>query len=278
MADQNRDNTRNDENEEMQDRDEEYADEYDQEYADEYGDKEYDEGDYEEDDGDYSLEEGEIREEDPHYGARYTPNFRTRDGPGTIVHGIPNPNRVPYVDVLSPEFNRRNLRHALSMLRTRVYPVIPLHLEAPSEGRTTESERTVMRAIPPYAPRTILQFYLLSEEQLDALAADYHQRDPNDPDRNLYPHPMDWDEQFLVPDRRLPPAALALYPPTKDRVDYKQRLLTAFYGRLPSVVSDAENAERARFRIAMMEWRLAEMERWREQETRKDYRFHRRPR
>lgn len=53
----------------------------------------------------------------------------------------------------------------------------------------------------PAFPTTLLQFWLLTKEQLESLAQFYHQRTPN-AFTNLYPHPVrNWDPDMSMKEK-----------------------------------------------------------------------------
>ncbi|KAH7124923.1 hypothetical protein B0J13DRAFT_150149 [Dactylonectria estremocensis] len=54
----------------------------------------------------------------------------------------------------------------------------------------------------PAFPRTVLLFWLLTNEQLESLAEFYHQRTPNE-FTNLYPHPIrDWNPDMAIEEKQ----------------------------------------------------------------------------
>ncbi|KAL9093849.1 MAG: hypothetical protein Q9165_003772 [Trypethelium subeluteriae] len=75
----------------------------------------------------------------------------------------------------------------------------------------------------PDYPKTILHFFLLTEEQLDSIAHYYHQSTPTIW-TNSYPAPMNWDAAFFA--RQAGTGVLS----DEKRVEIKRRKLGKFIG------------------------------------------------
>lgn len=74
------------------------------------------------------------------------------------------------------------LQDKISQMRLTLAPIYPLPNGPPH----------------PNYPHTILQYWLLTESQLDSLASCYHQLSPTNPWRRHYPASMNWDKEFLA--------------------------------------------------------------------------------
>ncbi|KAK5987305.1 hypothetical protein PT974_11430 [Cladobotryum mycophilum] len=91
----------------------------------------------------------------------------------------------------SPKFSRRRLAknpelaHKLHQMALQLSPLVQL-----TTGR-----------IHPDFPRTVLQFWLLTDEQLEDLAQFYHQRTPS-PWSGQYPCPVDWRSDAPLEEKR----------------------------------------------------------------------------
>ncbi|KAK8175445.1 hypothetical protein IWX90DRAFT_411989 [Phyllosticta citrichinensis] len=101
----------------------------------------------------------------------------------------------------------------------------------------------------PDFPKSLLHFWLLNEEQLDNIAAYYHQTTANQW-TELYPCPMHWDVEFL--------ADPALSP--EDRLAIKRRKIGKFIGLRGCDTPIEESKKQVDFAIARIE-KQVEMER-----------------
>lgn len=87
----------------------------------------------------------------------------------------------------------------------------------------------------PHFPLTLLHYHLLTDAQLDALAAYYHQASPPDPWRCHYPMHMNWDKEFLQ------------CLPVEERLAIKRRMFGKFIGLRGCETPVEEFEKRVRF-------------------------------
>ncbi|CAJ0546278.1 uncharacterized protein FTOL_10194 [Fusarium torulosum] len=88
-------------------------------------------------------------------------------------------------------FGQRRLAKNPSLQRKLEQMALPL---APLVQLTTG-------AVHPSFPTTVLNFWLLTDEQLESLAHFYHQRTPN-PWTNQYPCPVNWRSDLPLEEKR----------------------------------------------------------------------------
>jgi hypothetical protein len=84
----------------------------------------------------------------------------------------------------------------------------------------------------PSFPTTILQFWLLTEDEIDTMASYYHQTSPSNEWHNQYPVTMRWDQQFLAkPDSlRMSKEEIDGLLSDEERLGVKRRMLGQFIG------------------------------------------------
>ncbi|KAF2403901.1 hypothetical protein EJ06DRAFT_527493 [Trichodelitschia bisporula] len=106
-------------------------------------------------------------------------------------------------------------------------------------------------------PPTLLHYWLLTENQMDAFASHYHQTDPKDPYRHEYPACMNWDARFLA----RPPPNLApednFYLSAEERLWVKRRMVGKFIGIRGCDTPIGEAKRRIRFYEQIMERGMA---------------------
>jgi len=125
--------------------------------------------------------------------------------------------------------------HQHSIRATLPHPKLTLETKI-SQMRITLAPIYPLPAGPPHTdyPQTVLHYWLLTESQLDSLAAYYHQLSPTNPWHNQYPACMNWDPEFLAkptdfiskPSKEELDALLS----TDERVAIKRRMLGKFIG------------------------------------------------
>jgi hypothetical protein len=108
------------------------------------------------------------------------------------------------------------LQQKLAHMRLRLAPIYPLPQGNPH----------------PSFPETILQYWLLTEDQIDLMASYYHQTSPTNQWHNQYPATMRWDSQFLAkPDHlRMSEGEIAELLNDGERLGVKRRMLGRFIG------------------------------------------------
>jgi len=103
---------------------------------------------------------------------------------------------------------------------------------------------------PPHSsfPSTLLQYWLLTEQEIDSMAAYYHQTSPN-PWTCQYPANMRWDSHFLA---KSDPLAMSKKEIThlltdEERLGVKRRMLGKFIGLRGWDTPTAEVKRKLRF-------------------------------
>ncbi|KAH7021717.1 hypothetical protein B0J12DRAFT_687087 [Macrophomina phaseolina] len=89
----------------------------------------------------------------------------------------------------------------IQSLRRRIHPLLEIQTGDPH----------------PEFPRTMLHYHLLTEKQLDSIAA-YYSQAVRDEHSDSYPRPIDWNHEALS------------YMDNKERVYTKRRLIGQFIG------------------------------------------------
>ena len=100
----------------------------------------------------------------------------------------------------------------------------------------------------PAYPKSLLQYWLLTESQLDSLAAYYHQLSPTSEWRTHYPASMNWDRDFLAqPNMQMSREERAACLPDEDRIAIKRRMFGKFIGLRGCETPLVEIEKRAKF-------------------------------
>jgi hypothetical protein len=108
------------------------------------------------------------------------------------------------------------LQLKIAHMRSRLAPIYPLPQGIPH----------------PSFPQTILQYWLLTEDEIDTLAFYYHQTSPTSQWHNQYPANMRWDPQFLAkPDPlKMSEEENAALLTNEERLTAKRRMFGKFIG------------------------------------------------
>jgi hypothetical protein len=145
----------------------------------------------------------------------------------------------------------------LDRLRLPIHPLYPLPLGTAH----------------PSFPKTMLEFHLLSEEDLDSIASYYHQTSRTHPYRTAYPACMNWDAEFLARPTDVEGLAreeVELYPRKEERVEMKRRMLGKFVGFAGCETPVKEAERRVKFYEDRIRLAVRRRERLREQTERKN--------
>lgn len=116
---------------------------------------------------------------------------------------------------------------------------LPTRRNNPDLKRKIDDMRIVLcpiRRLPdgeihPSLPRTVLKYWLLTEDEIDSIAHFYHQTDRSNEWFNQYPGQMNWDNQWLRrPDGTESPRELKQLPTNEERLSMKRRRVGKFIG------------------------------------------------
>ena len=115
---------------------------------------------------------------------------------------------------MNPPKQKSALAEKLQQMRLRIAPIVD-----------------VATGVPPSAfPATMLQLFLLTEKELDHMAAYYSQTNPNPTPTSLtfaYPSTMDWNREVLDNDTSLPENCRLS---DLERLKIKMRMFARFIG------------------------------------------------
>jgi hypothetical protein len=111
---------------------------------------------------------------------------------------------------MAPATRSPSLVQKISQMRLKIAPIVHVETGHP----------------PPQFPFTMLQLFLLTEDQLDAMARYYSQSAPSAL-THCYPQTMDWNSPFLTKDESIPPVCrLSDF----ERLKVKMRMFAKFIG------------------------------------------------
>ncbi|QDS67980.1 hypothetical protein FKW77_009197 [Venturia effusa] len=111
---------------------------------------------------------------------------------------------------------------------------LPIRRTNPELKRKIDDMRIVLcpiRQLPhgeihPSLPRTVLKYWLLTEDEIDSIAQFYHQTDRSNEWFDQYPGQMNWDNKWLrKPDGSESPRELKQLPTHEERLSMKRRRL-----------------------------------------------------
>lgn len=144
----------------------------------------------------------------------------------------------------------------LARLRLPILPLFPMPNGAPH----------------PNLPKTLLQFHLLTEPELDAIAAHYHQITPTNVHRFSYPACMNWDSLFLLnPDTQgISREEKDCCLPVQERVAIKRRMIGKFLGIGGCLTPEVEVVRRLRFYEEWIAMTVRRKEKMKEESEKKD--------
>jgi hypothetical protein len=111
---------------------------------------------------------------------------------------------------MAPATRFPSLPQKISQMRLKIAPIVHVETGHP----------------PPQFPFTMLQLFLLTEDQLDAMAC-YYSQSTHSALTHCYPQTMDWNSNFLTKDESIP-AVCRLSE--HERLKVKMRMFAKFIG------------------------------------------------
>lgn len=139
---------------------------------------------------------------------------------------------------MAPADRNPTLAEKIQSLQLKIAPMVPM----PDGG-------------PPHSsyPKTLLQFWLLTEEQLDSIAHYYHQSTPG-VHTDSYPVSMNWDSAFFARLSATGPAG------AEQRITMKRRKLGKFLGMRGCQTPIGEVAFKLQLLEAELQYNLRKVE------------------
>jgi len=181
---------------------------------------------------------------------------QTNDQPPTI----PSPPKSNMDSI--KRRNNPTLQEKIEQLRFPILPIYQLPCNDPH----------------PKYPKSLLEFWLLSEDDCDSIARYYHQLSPTSQWHNLYPSNMNWDCDFLAkPDpQTMDEEDMQACLNEEDRVWLKKRMVGKFIGFPWCRTPIAEVRKRISCLEERIERKLRKERRLRKLAARKEFRGDRR--